>query len=241
MKHLLALEAGAGSGRAVLFDEHGNPLAAVGREWTHPEEPGVPGSMNFEREANWQLLVDCIRDVLSQVPDANVAAVTADAMGEGIVLYDENERELWACANVDARAIGQVSRLRQADPGLEHRVYLRSGQTFSLGAAPRILWLKENAPDIYERAAKVAMLSDWVSHRLGAPVMIDPSNGGTAGLFKLATRKLDPELASACGFRSQILSTPVREGGDLIGEVSPQAARETGLRAGTPVVGGGRD
>lgn len=241
MKHLLALDAGTGSGRAVLFDEQGRQLAAAGREWTHPAEPGVPGSMNFDREANWRLLVNCIRDVLRQVPDAHVAAVSATSMGEGFVLYDAHDRELWACANVDARAIDQVKALRQRDPDLEHRLYLRTGQTFALGAAPRILWLKDHAPEIYEQAAKVGMLSDWVSHRLGAPVVIDPSNGGTAGLFNLATRKLDLELAHACGFRSQILSTPVHEGGDLIGEVSLQAARETGLQAGTPIVMGGRD
>ncbi len=241
MRHLLALDAGTGSGRAVLFDEQGRQLAASAREWTHRSEPEYPGSMTFDRDHNWQLLVQCIRDVLTAVPDANVAAVTTTSMREGIALYDEKGEELWACANVDARAIQEVKDLRAKDPELEYQLYLRSGQTFALGAAPRLLWLKRHRPDIYERAAYVIMLSDWVATRLGAPPTVDPSNGGTTGLFNLATRRWDPEIAVACDIRPDLLRAPVAEAGTVIGEVSAKAAEETGLKAGTPIVMGGGD
>ncbi len=241
MKHLLALDAGTGSGRAVLFDENGKQLAVSGREWTHKSEPGYPSSMTFDRNHNWNLLTACIRDVLAQVKDANIVAVSTTSMREGIALYDENQRELWACANVDARAVQEVKALRALDPGLEHRLYLQSGQTFALGAAPRLLWLKRHQPALYKRAAYVAMLSDWVAVRLGAPVAVNPSNGGTTGLFDLQTRHWAPEIMQACDLREDLLRAPVYEAGTLIGEISAQAAAETGLPAGTPIVIGGGD
>ncbi|NOZ72308.1 MAG: autoinducer-2 kinase, partial [Chloroflexi bacterium] len=181
MKHILALDAGTGSGRAVIFDEHGRQLAAVGREWTHQSHPEYPGSMDFDTEKNWALLASCIREAMAQVPDANIVAISTTSMREGIVLYDEKGAELWACANVDARAIQEVKDLRATRAGIERDLYLRSGQTFALGAPPRLLWLKRHLPEVYERAASMAMLSDWVAHRLGAPVAVDPSNGGTTG------------------------------------------------------------
>ena len=241
MNHLLALDAGTGSGRAVIFDENGNQIAAASREWTHQSEPNAPGSMTFNRDKNWQLLVACIQEVLEQVPQANIVAISTTSMREGIALYDKNDEELWACANVDARAVQEVKDLRSKEPGLEHQIYLKSGQTFALGAAPRLLWLKRHQPEIYQKTHKVAMLSDWVAVRLGAPVAVDPSNGGTTGLFNLKTRRWDPEIAESCGLRIDLLNAPVFEAGTKYGAVSAAAAQITGLKAGTPIVMGGGD
>ena len=140
MRHILALDAGTGSGRAVLFDENGRQLAAASREWTHKEEPGFPGSMTFERDRNWEMIASAIREVLGQVPGANVAAISTTSMREGIALYDEAGEELWACANVDARAVGRGSRVASPGPGPRAlglpplRADLRPGR----GAAPAV-------------------------------------------------------------------------------------------------------
>ncbi len=241
MRHILAIDAGTGSGRAIIFDELGQQLTAVGREWTHRSEPGHPGSMTFDQEANWAALLACVNEASAQVPDLNIVAVTTSSMREALVVYDEAGNELWACANVDARAVQEVKDLRAAEAGIERRLYLRSGQTFALGAPPRLLWLKRHAPAIYDRIAAVAMLSDWVAHRLGAPICVDPSNGGTTGLFNLQTRRWDASIAEACGLKHEVVSAAVFETGSVIGEVSPAAAAVTGLRAGTPIVMGGGD
>ncbi len=239
MAVFLALDAGTGSCRAALFDESGKELAIAGREWTHRSLPGVPGSMEFDTDANWALMTSCIREALGKAGVRAVDAVAATSMREGIVVYGEGGRELWACANVDARAISEVRALRAR--GLEAVFYETSGQTFALGAAPRLLWLKAHAPDLYARAMSVAMLSDWIATRLGAPIAVDRSNGGTMGLFDLATRTWAPKLISAAGLPQTCVSTPVRESGEVIGEVSAAAAEQTGLRAGTPIVMGGGD
>jgi len=241
MRHILALDAGTGSGRAVVFDEEGRELAAASREWTHREEPGFPGSMTFDRETNWRLLVEAIREALARVERPNVVAVSTTSMREGIALYDEEGRELWACANVDARAVEEVRELKARDPELERWAYQRSGQTYALGAAPRLLWLKKHQPEIYDRARWMVMLSDWIAVRLGAPPAVDPTNGGTTGLFHLETRRWDPELGRRLGVKEALFETPVFEPGQVIGEVGEAAARETGLSPGTPIVMGGGD
>ena len=241
MRHILALDAGTGSGRAVIFDENGQELANANREWTHKEEAGYPNSMTFERDKNWALLVSAIKEVLAKVANVNIQAISTTSMREGIVVYDHKQNELWACANVDARAEAQVKALRALPGNLESKAYRISGQTFALGTAPRLLWLKEHRPELYEQIAYVAMLSDWVATRLGAPIALDPSNGGTTGLFNLKTRKWDLNLAKELGLKTDYLAAPVYETGSLIGEVSAKAATETGLKAGTAIVMGGGD
>lgn len=106
MPYFLAIDAGTGSGRAVLFDETGAEIAASGQEWWHVADPRYPGSMDFDTEGNWAILARCCREVIARsgVDPAEIRAVSATAMREAFVLHDATGREIWACANVDARA-----------------------------------------------------------------------------------------------------------------------------------------
>ncbi len=116
---LLALDAGTGSCRAVLFGTDGSQVAMAQREWSHAEMPGVPGSQVFDTETNWTLIAECVRQVLTQ-PGVDVSAIRAlstTSMREGIVLYDKAGRDLWACPNVDSRAGVEATESRPASCG----------------------------------------------------------------------------------------------------------------------------
>ena len=69
-------------------------------------------------------------------------AVSATSMREGIVVYDKSGEELFGVANVDARAAAEVADINREFPTLEREFYRSSGQTFALGALPRLMWLK---------------------------------------------------------------------------------------------------
>ena len=92
---LLAIDAGTGSCRAVLFDSGrvARSPSASGST-SHPELPGVPGSQVFDTEANWHLICECVREALDAagVSADAVAAVSATSMREGMVLYDARGR-----------------------------------------------------------------------------------------------------------------------------------------------------
>ncbi|WP_444430370.1 hypothetical protein ACTTAM_03460 [Rhodobacter capsulatus] len=65
--HLLVLDAGTGSGRAVVFDRAGNQVGVAQEEWRHLPEPGVPGSMAFDIAGGWALLRRCIQGALASL------------------------------------------------------------------------------------------------------------------------------------------------------------------------------
>ena len=77
-KTLMAVDAGTGSVRAVLFSLQGEQLGCVQKEWTHREDPRYPGSMDFDWTHNWELARSCIREVIAQtgVNPADIAAVS---------------------------------------------------------------------------------------------------------------------------------------------------------------------
>jgi len=241
-RYLLAVDAGTGSIRAVLFDTDGNQLGCVQEEWTHKEDPKYPGSMNFDWEYNWSLACGCIRGVLSQtgIDPADIAGVSTTCMREGIVLYDAKGNEIWACANVDARSTDEVAELISMNPELEKEIYSKSGQTYALGALPRLLWVKSKEPEIYSRVAKIGMFNDWLIYKLTGKLAVEPSNGSTTGIFDLQKRTWDPEIAVKCGLRGDIFP-PIVESGNVLAGISSAGAEQTGLKEGTPVVVGGGD
>ncbi|MDC0932544.1 autoinducer-2 kinase [Arcobacteraceae bacterium] len=239
MKYLMALDAGTGSVRAVIFDTQGNQISIGQREWIHLEEDGVPSSMSFDCDTNWTLTQDCITEALSSgnIDSKDILAVSSTSMREGIVLYDKDGKELFAVANVDARADKEVKYLKENFDGIEEEFYSQSGQTFALGALPRIMWLKNNKPNLYEKVAKISMISDWILYKLSGVIASDPSNAGTAGVFSLEKRDWVSSMASKVGIKDDIFPK-VYEVGEVIGTVTNTTC---GLDNNTLVTMGGGD
>lgn len=239
MHYLLAIDAGTGSIRAVLFDVLGNQISIAQREWTHLEEAGVDGSMAFDCVCGWELCKACIKEAIQGINAHDILAVSSSSMREGIVVYDQNKNELWGVANVDSRAGKQVRYLKNLSTSMERDFYLKSGQTFALSAMPRLVWLKENRADVYEKASYFTMISDWVLFKLCGELACEPSNGGTAGAFSLQRRDWDKEQFTLCGLKD--LCVPILESGEVLGKVIQKASDETGLSRQTLVVMGGGD
>ena len=237
---LLAIDAGTGSCRAVLFAPDGTQVAIGQREYAHPEVPGVPGSQVFDTEANWRLICECVREALaaSGASADAVRAVSATSMREGMVLYDARGREIWACPNVDSRAGDEAAELVQS--GAAQEIYDLGGDWVAITAPPRFLWIARNQPDVFAAIAHVGMLGDWILARLSGEFVTDPSLGSSSGMFDLSERDWSDRVLEICGL-DRSLFPPVVDPGSVIGGVTPQAAAETGLREGTPVVVGGAD
>jgi autoinducer-2 kinase len=235
---LLAIDAGTGSLRAVLFDLEGHQVGLSQTEYSHPELPGVPGSQVFDTERNWQLVCECTRRVLDGVSPDAIKAVSATSMREGMVLYDSRGREIWACPNVDGRAGAEATELVAS--GAAQEIYERAGDWVAITAPARFLWIARHEPEVFAAIAHVGMLGDWVLTKLSGEFVTDPSLGSSSGMFELAERDWSDRILELCGLdRSPF--PPVVDPGTVIGGVTDLAAQQTGLQPGTPVVVGGAD
>jgi autoinducer-2 kinase len=237
---LLALDAGTGSCRAVLFGTDGSQVAIAQREWSHAEMPGVPGSQVFDTETNWTLIAECVRQALAEsgVDASAIRALSTTSMREGMVLYDKAGRDLWACPNVDSRAGVEATEL--VERGLAETIYRHGGDWVAITAPARLLWVQRHEPELFAKVAHMNMLADWITHRLTGEFVTDPSIGSSSGMFDLARRTWSAEVVDICGMKMGVFPT-VLAPGTIAGVVSSGAAAATGLRPGTPVVVGGAD
>ena len=240
MSHILAIDLGTGSCRAVLFAEDGTQVAIGQREWTHAALPGAPGSQVFDTSRNWSLIGECVREALATggVAASDVVAVSSASMREGMVLYDKAGREIWACPNVDSRASAEATELVRS--GDARKIFEEGGDWVSITSPARFLWIKAHEPDVFRAAAHVGMLSDWVLYRLTGRFATDPSCGSSSDLFDLRARSWSASSLGLIGLSPDIMPE-VLEPGTVVGPITDLAAQETGLIAGTPVVVGGAD
>lgn len=240
MAHLLAIDLGTGSCRAVIFATDGRQVAIGQREWSHAALPGFPGSQVFDTEHNWRLICECIREALSAagLPSSEIGAVSATSMREGMVLYDAAGREIWACPNVDSRAADEAAEL--VSSGQARRIFEIGGDWVPITSPARFRWIRNHQPEIFAAIAHMGMLSDWVLYRLTGRYVTDPSAGSSSDLFDLRARTWSPEILEVVGLSAAIVPE-VLEPGQVVGALHARAAEETGLRAGTPVVVGGAD
>lgn len=242
MRYLMAIDGGTGSVRAVIFDELGNEIASGQREWFHLEDPKYPGSMGFDWEQNWKLIQECINEAItkSNIDTNNIVAISTTSMREAIVLYDENKNEVWACANVDARSNDEVGELIKKNTEYEKIVYESSGQTYALGALPRLLWVKNKEPQIYNKTKYISMLNDWILFKLCGVLSSEPSNSCTSGIYNLKNRDWNKQLLHDLNLKNDILPCTY-ECGTVVAHVSNEASKLCNLSTDTLLVAGGGD
>ena len=105
-----------------------------------PALPGAPGSQVFDTARNWTLICDCIREALDRGGHRRrptIAAVSSTSMREGMVLYDADGREIWACPNVDSRAAAEAAELVAS--GDARRLFEQGGDWVSITSPARFL------------------------------------------------------------------------------------------------------
>jgi autoinducer 2 (AI-2) kinase len=237
--YLMALDAGTGSCRAVLFDLAGRQVALAQREWSHPAVDGIDGSQHFATARNWSLICACIREILGSLADPRaVLAIGCTGMGGGLILYDRAGRELWACANGDARARREAQAMLAS--GMADRLYRLGGGWISLSAPPRLDWVRHHRSALWESSARLSMIADWIVYRLSGTLVTESSAGSTSGMFDLGARAWSVSITELCRLRPALLPEVVGAG-TAVGAITPEASRRTGLATTTQVVLGWLD
>ena len=158
----------------------------------------------------------------------------------GMVLLDEDGEVvrpaiLWN----DGRTAAQCDAMREA-VGRERLIAITGNDALTSFTATKMLWVREHEPEAWARARHLLLPKDYVRFKLTGEHALDVNDGAGTVLFDLKTRTWSAEVVEALGLDPAMLPRTV-EGPEIVGVVTEEAAAATGLRAGTPVVGGAGD
>lgn len=240
-QYLMALDAGSGAGRCALVSLDGGKVVTAYQEWGYTTPPGL-GMMTveFDPDQFWKIFSQVIGQAIDKagIKPEQVVAVSSTSQREGIVLLDENGKEIYAGPNRDYRAVLEGMQLSNT---YGDDLYRRTGH-FPVGmtGAARLLWFKNRNPNVYERIRHMLSINDWVLYHLSNEYASEPTNAAETCLFDLVSGDWAYDIIDGLELNRDIFPKILPAGAQL-GTVTSQAARETGLRAGTPVVIGGAD
>jgi xylulokinase len=221
---LLGLDIGTTGVRAAVWDEGGRLLADASASCGH-DAPN-PGWAEADAGAWWRACASLLEKVGAGTPLADVTGVCVTGQAPTAVLVDDSLAPLApAILWLDTRAGAEADELGT------HAYYL----------GPKLLWLSRHRGDALTRARWVLQSHAFLAARLTGVVATDPSTAALClPLFDLAARAWLVEACARVGVRADQLP-PVRFADEVLGHVTDEAARATGLRAGTPVAVGGGD
>lgn len=239
---IIAWDLGTGGNKASLYDSEGNCIAAAFMPYntTYPAH----GWHEQKPEDWWDAIVKSTRLLLekTKVDKSDIACcgISGHSLGAVPIGKDGSLLREYTPIWSDGRATKQVADVFEHYS--EEKWYMTTGNGFTPAfySAFKILWYKDNEPDIYNNIGKVIGTKDYINYKLTGRLCTDPSYASGSGVWDLEKWEYSSELIEAMGLPAEIFPEVVAST-DVIGQITQEAAEELGLTTNVKVVSGGVD
>ena len=212
MKRLLGIDIGTTSLKGCVFDEHGNELASVTKAYTLITEGD---RVEFPAERYFELFKEAYDELSTQ---GKIDALAIDTQGETMIFLDSEGKPLMnAIVWLDNRAEAEAKAIEEKF-GLK-AVYEITGQTEVPAGypAPKVLWLKNNAPEIFEKVDKIVLLEDYLLYRITGKFVCEKSLYSSTLYLDIRTGEYWQDMLSFIGIDETRLPK-LCESGERVGE-----------------------
>ena len=237
----LGIDIGTGGSRALLADEQGK----VRFGFTAPHEDMImerPLWAEQRPENWWDAAQAAIHGVLNKAKTTGrqVRGIGLSGQMHGLVMLDAAGKVIRpALIWCDQRSQPQVDTINRK-VGKDNVLAFTANPVLTGFTLPKLLWVRDNEPQSFERLRKVLLPKDYVRYCLTGEFSSDVSDASGTAMFDVVKRKWSAPMIEKLGLDGSILPGVV-ESSELTGTVTAEAARATGLEAGTPVAGGAGD
>ncbi len=241
MAYLMGIDVGTGGTRAIVIDETGRIVGSATDEHVPFASPKTGWAEQDPRDW-WRASCGAVRGALAKAGlkgDAITAVGFSGQMHGSVLLDDRGEvvrpALIWCDQRTDAQCRDITERI-----GAERLIQLTSNPALTGFTLPKLLWVRDNEPDLWGRVKAVLLPKDYVRYRMTGDRATDVADASGTLLFDVAGRKWSQEMLDECELSAAILPRAY-ESPEVTGSVSQEGAEATGLKAGTPVVAGGGD
>ena len=239
MKYLLGIDFGGGASKATLIDINGNIIAENTVEYStfYPENGACEQNPN-----DWiSALCENSRNLLSKsrINSGDILAIALDSATHTFLVCDESFSPLRNAVHwTDTRSRKQADKLRE-DSGEE--IFAKSyHKPDTIWTLPQLIWLKETEPEIFAKTRYIFFEKDFIRYYLTNVFCTDYIEAEGSMLFDCNKLEWDKNLCKLAGITADMLP-PIVKPTDIIGKVTENAAKTTGLKEGTPVICGTTD
>jgi xylulokinase len=237
---LLAIDQGTSGLKLTLFDLDGQVIADKTKsyETTYPFE----GYVEQDCDVWWQVAAEGIKEMLieKRIDPSCIKGIGVDGISWACIPIDHDGNVLYRTMIwLDRRATKEAEWMKTV-AGEKNLIELSGNPVDAAYITPKMLWLKNNEPEIFAKTYKFLQSNGFIAYRLTGVLSQDRSQGYGFHFYTMKTGELDVEMAGRLGLSTDLVA-PLRNSHEVIGGVTAEAAKLTGLLPGTPVVAGGLD
>ena len=240
MTYLIGIDIGTSGTKTVLFDIEGNMVSSALKEYPM-YQPNI-GWAEQNPEDWWDATYNTIKEVIlkSGIDSKNIKGIGLSGQMHGLVLLDKDNKVLrpsiiWCDQRTD-KECKQITEII----GKERLIEITANPALTGFTASKILWVRNNEPDIYKKVAKILLPKDYVRFRLTGTFATEVSDASGMQLMNIAQRDWSNEVLEKLDIDREFLA-PIYESQVISSYVSSEAAVLTKLMEGTPVAGGAGD
>ena len=240
MEYLLGVDLGTSGTKTVLFDVNGKAIASATVEY--PLYQPRNGWAEQNADDWWEAAKSTIQTVLrdSGVDAGDVKGLGISGQMHGLVLLDENGKVLrksiiWC----DGRTQAECDEIHEKI-GRERLIQIAANPALTGFTACKVLWVRNHEPEIYAKVRHILLPKDYVRYKLTGVIKQEISDASGTNLLDVRARCWSSEILEKLDIDPALLPELV-ESTDAAGVITEEAAKLTGLKAGTIVAGGGGD
>jgi xylulokinase len=240
MRYLLGIDVSTTGSKALLVDEAGSVVTSVTTEY--PMHTPQPLWAEQDPADWWDATVTSVRQALEQsgVGATDVVGIGMTGQMHGLVALDGTGAVLRPCIMWNDQRTGPQCAAITERVGAERVLQLTGNPVLPGFTAPKIVWVREHEPEVYARIAHVLLPKDYVRLCLTGEHATEVSGASGTSLFDVGQRRWSDEMLEALEIPRDWMPL-CAESPAVTARISAEAARQTGLLEGTPVVGGGGD
>ncbi|MEG1505111.1 MAG: xylulokinase, partial [Lachnospiraceae bacterium] len=234
----IGVDLGTSAVKLLLMDEKGGIQKIVSREYplTFPH----PGWSEQNPEDWYEQSVEGIKELTAQCDKTQIAGISFGGQMHGLVILDKEDHVirpaiLWN----DGRTTKETDYLNQTI-GKDQLSKYTANIAFAGFTAPKILWVKENEPENFEKIEKIMLPKDYLAYKLSGTFCSDMSDASGMLLMDVKNRCWSKEMMDICGIVPQQLPH-LYESYEVVGNLTGEVADILGLSTAVKIIAGAGD
>lgn len=236
--YYIGIDLGTSSVKLLLMEESGRITNIVSKEY--PLYFPHPGWSEQDPEDWFAQTMEGLKDLTADIDKSQVAGISFGGQMHGLVTLDEKDQVirpaiLWN----DGRSAEETEYLNTVI-GKDVLSQYTANIAFAGFTAPKILWMKKNEPEKFEKVKKIMLPKDYLAYRLSGAFCTDVSDASGMLLLDVKNRCWSKKMLDICGITAEQLPK-VYESWEAVGVLKPEVAQELGFSEAVKVIAGAGD
>ncbi len=237
MNYYAGIDVGTSGTKTVVFDKLGNIITSAYREYPLYQEQN--GYAEQDPMDWWKAVYETLTEVTKNL-NGEIKGVGISGQMHGLVMLDEKGAVLRKSIIWCDQRTGKECEELEAKVGRDKLMEITASPALTGFTASKILWVKKHEPEIFSKCAHILLPKDFIRYMLTGVFATEVSDAAGMQIFDIKKRDFSDELIKAVGIKKEMLGK-VYESHEITGSVNAEASKITGLKEGTPVVGGAGD